>query len=239
MPKQSSNGGERASEKVRKALLQQIHSGELAIGQWLPPERTLAEQFGVSRVVIREAISTLSGEGVLVSRPGCRPVIARAAGTESPGAALTSIFTDDETGLQTMVDTRIFLEKALVRHAAEEARKEDLERLQRALERNRETIGRRGLFEETDAEFHHVLYTIPGNPAYPAIHRLYCAKLWNYWGKIDRGAEIDHVDYRGHEAVYNAIVARDAAGAEQAIQRHLIVAWELIQGIFMFHSHKM
>src|ERR1051325_7140710 len=60
----------RLSDKVAAQLLASIKSGQLSAGSRLPSERELGEQFGVSRTVIREAISSLAARGVIEVRSG-------------------------------------------------------------------------------------------------------------------------------------------------------------------------
>jgi GntR family transcriptional regulator, transcriptional repressor for pyruvate dehydrogenase complex len=58
------------SDQVTEALLARIESGQLKPGEKLPPEAVLAPEFGVSRTVVREAISRLKHEGLVESRQG-------------------------------------------------------------------------------------------------------------------------------------------------------------------------
>ena len=58
------------SDQVAQALLARIESGQLKPGEKLPPEAVLAPEFGVSRTVVREAISRLKHGGLLGSRQG-------------------------------------------------------------------------------------------------------------------------------------------------------------------------
>ena len=58
------------SERITSQISDAIISGELKPGDRLPPERELAEQFGVSRTVVRDAIKMLSGRGILQVRRG-------------------------------------------------------------------------------------------------------------------------------------------------------------------------
>ncbi len=57
-------------EKVEELILEFIHQGKLQSGDRLPPERSLAETFGVSRNSVREAIRALTEKKVLESRRG-------------------------------------------------------------------------------------------------------------------------------------------------------------------------
>jgi GntR family transcriptional regulator, transcriptional repressor for pyruvate dehydrogenase complex len=57
-------------EAVAEHLRELIHRGELTPGDRLPPERELAEQLGVARISLREAIRLLRTEGYVVVRRG-------------------------------------------------------------------------------------------------------------------------------------------------------------------------
>ena len=83
--------------------------------------------------------------------------------------------------MKNLYDTRIFLEASLVRHAALQARKEDLEALRAALAANEAAIPDSEQFYRTDTAFHAVLYDIPKNPVFPAIHKAFTAWLAPHW----------------------------------------------------------
>lgn len=59
-----------AVERVVKTILSGIEKGTFSVGQKIPSQRELASLFGVSRMVIREAVKVLEGRDVLVSRRG-------------------------------------------------------------------------------------------------------------------------------------------------------------------------
>jgi DNA-binding LacI/PurR family transcriptional regulator len=61
--------------RVADSLREQIRSGRLRPGDWLPPERELAKEMGVYRRAVRDAIVTLEREGFLHREPRCRPRI--------------------------------------------------------------------------------------------------------------------------------------------------------------------
>ncbi|MEN2448155.1 GntR family transcriptional regulator, partial [Bacillus sp. JR_15] len=61
---------EKVSQIIARKLLTMIENGEFPPGSKLPTEMELTEQFGVSRVPIREALSMLRAAGVIYSRQG-------------------------------------------------------------------------------------------------------------------------------------------------------------------------
>jgi len=60
----------RLSDKVAERMLETILSNRLNVGDRLPSERELGEQFGVSRTVVREAVRALVAKGVIEVRSG-------------------------------------------------------------------------------------------------------------------------------------------------------------------------
>lgn len=229
-------GAGRASDLLSKRIGALIRSGEIACGDRLPPERELMRRFGVSRFVVREAIADLSAKGLLKTRPGYRPVVTKPSIDAALGALeeVVGLTLADVDGVWNLFETRMFVEAALVRRAALHARKDDIQELRAALTRNRDDIGRRGEFERSDAAFHHVLYTMPRNPIYPAIHRAYVAWLHEHWDRIEGTPEIDMVNYAGHEAIFTAIAERDPDRGEDALRRHLTAAWEHVRSTLAF-----
>jgi GntR family transcriptional repressor for pyruvate dehydrogenase complex len=71
--------GPTLSERVADQLQELILSGHIAPGERLPSERELAERFGVSRTVIREAVRRLTGTGLVAGRAGSGVVVREVA----------------------------------------------------------------------------------------------------------------------------------------------------------------
>ena len=61
---------ERLSSQISKLILSEIQSGQLTVGDKLPPETELAQRYGVSRTILREAIASLKNEDILESKQG-------------------------------------------------------------------------------------------------------------------------------------------------------------------------
>jgi DNA-binding FadR family transcriptional regulator len=224
----------RRSQAVTDELARLIRSGGLPEGARLPTERDLMQRFGVSRAAVREAIASLASHGLVVTRLGHRPVVRR----PDFGVAIDTVgrfvghLVADEAGVWNLFNSRIFLEAALARWAAQHARRDDIEALGTALEANRRAIGDPLRFDETDVAFHAILYRIPGNPIFPAVHKAYVEWLIQHWRSMRRGASIDRMNHAGHVALFEAIQARDPDGAEEALRRHLTAAWEFVRSTF-------
>ncbi|WP_165864523.1 GntR family transcriptional regulator [Capsulimonas corticalis] len=70
---------------VASMLRDHIQSGEYKPGDWLPTERSLAEDLSVDRRVVRMAIDQLVRDGLVIRRPHCRPIVGPAE--DLPAAA--------------------------------------------------------------------------------------------------------------------------------------------------------
>lgn len=225
----------RRADAVTEELARLIQAGGLPEGAHLPPERDLMHRFGVSRSAVREAIAALANRGLLQTRLGHRPIVRKPDYATAIGrlGSFLGHLAADRAGVRDLFELRIFIEASLARHAARHARREDVLDLQAALAANRAAIGDSARFYDTDVAFHAVLYRIPGNPILPAVHKTYVDWLAAHWRCMRRGAEIDQMNHAGHQAILEAIVARDPDGAEDALRRHLGAAWEVVSATFL------
>lgn len=224
--------GERTGDTVARLIAHKISAGEFADGSFLPAERELMETFGVSRTVVREAIARLASQGLLQSRPRYRPVIRR-PGFEAALAAADGVIgrlLQDAGGIKNLFDSRIFFEMALVRHAALHARRDDIERLTAAIAANEDAIDRLEEFYDTDVAFHRVLYEIPRNPIFPAVHSAFVAWLSPHWRRMPVIPGRNRTNFLRHQEIHRAIVDRDPDAAEHALKAHLDSAWEFVRG---------
>ena len=159
----------------RKKLFQQVaahleglilEGRSCELGDQLPPERDLQNRFGVGRPAIREALIALQHSGLIEISNGLRARVAMptAQGVVSGmGSAIRQMLSTAE-GQRHFQGVRFFFETALARHAAREASADHIARLKAKLVANREAIGDRVKFIETDVAFHFVLAEITGNP---------------------------------------------------------------------------
>ena len=82
----------RLDDRIYQALLGRIHSGTYGLGERLPPENDLADEFDVSRPVIRAALARLREAGLVVSRKGSGSFVSSGDSHTSGGfTALSSI----------------------------------------------------------------------------------------------------------------------------------------------------
>lgn len=221
----------RAADHVIAAIEARIAAGGIDHGDRLPSERALMEEFGASRTVIREAITALANRGLLDCRPRHRPVV-RQPGFETvldaTGPAIRQLL-GAEGGVENLYRARVFIERALVREAAQRADRSAIAALKHALAANAAAVGEAEAFYRTDVAFHRVLYEVPGNPVFPAVHAGFVSWLTPRWDRMAHSADTDARNLAAHRAIFEAILERDADAAEAALGEHLETAWELVR----------
>ena len=113
------------AEEVRHAIVDGIRAGRLRPGEALPPERELAEQFGVARTSVREAIVGLSALGV-IERQGNRVRVVEHVPDVEVGVD------HRKTAVRDMFETRRAIEVAIAEYAccrADDAQRAEIEAL--------------------------------------------------------------------------------------------------------------
>ncbi|NUR91411.1 MAG: GntR family transcriptional regulator [Nonomuraea sp.] len=192
-----------ARETVYATLKERIIEGELSPGERLI-ERDLAAELDVSRVPVREALSRLEAERlvVLVPRQG----------------VLVSPFTPAD--VEDFFDVRESLEVLAARLAAERADEEGLATLRDALERAEEATrsGDPSRIARVNAEFHTTVVRLSGNALLIDMMRPLEARLrWLF-----RLTRLDAEEQRSeHHGLYDAISRGDADAAGEHVLRHV------------------
>lgn len=157
----------RAFEEIARQIRAELAAGRIKVGSRLPAERTLAEQFGVSRNTLREALRSLEYAGLIRLQKGATggAYISEHSG-EAVMTGLMDMYHLGAIQPAQLTEARIWLESIVVREACKRATAADL----RALKENAaaaEDAYSKGEFVrrlEVHLEFHRILARIAGNP---------------------------------------------------------------------------
>lgn len=210
-------------EHVAAHLEAQILAGKLRPGDQLPPERDLQTTFGVGRPAIREALISLQKAGLVELTNGARARVLMPTASHiftGMAPAVRQMLSKTE-GQRHFQGARLFFEVGLAREAAKAATEDDLAALKRALDANRKAIGDSEQFTATDIAFHFELAKIARNPIFIALHDQISEWLTEQRVVTLRASGQERTAYNAHKAIYEAIAARDADRAEQAMRGHL------------------
>ena len=214
--------GRKKFEEIAEHLELSIFSGRLSVGDKIPSERALMDQFGVGRSTVREALFMLQRKGLLETRPGAAARVSRPdADTmvdDLSGAARHMLSQPD--GVRHLQNARTLFEIGLARHAAKHATEGDLEALKSALDANGAAMDQ-PTFQRTDLTFHYTLAMITHNPVFTSIHHALMAWLAEQRSVSARAGATRSEIFGQHRAIYDAIAAGDAVAAEEAMETHL------------------
>jgi len=211
----------RLYEQMAQRIRDQIVDGDLSAGDKLPNERRLAEQYGVSRTVVREAIKTLKQEGLIEVRPGTGTFVVDATGealTQSLGLMLSL---GKDKSLLDIVEIREILEPEIAALAAQRATEEDIENMERAVRMMDENLEDIREYAVEDHSFHLALAKATQNTIIPRL----IASIVDLLQELrERIALVDGARERGqmhHREIIEAVRSKDAATARAAMQEHL------------------
>ena len=148
----------RLSDDIVERIETMILEGNLRPGERLPAERALAEEFGVSRPSLREAIQKLVARGLLTSRHGGGTFVSDALGSAFRDPMIELLGRNPEAQ-RDLMEFRHTLEGSCAYYAALRATEPDRERLKIAFERVQDSYLRQGRISRTeeghnDALFH-------------------------------------------------------------------------------------
>jgi GntR family transcriptional regulator, transcriptional repressor for pyruvate dehydrogenase complex len=215
----------RPRAQVEQQIKEAILSGQFGQGDKLPPETQLAQQFGVSRPTVREALVALVNTGLIRKIPGVAGgSFVNSVTTDSLSQTLSesmeTIVRLGALNIDELTDMRRVLEIPAARLAAENRAVEHLERLQAIIERQRTTTIDDPEIPSYDLAFHTTIGHASGNRLLAAfIGALHSSTLPARY--LDVTPAVAHKTVKQHIAIAAAIEAGNAAGAADDMEEHL------------------
>lgn len=211
------------AHRVVAGLKDKVLSGELAPGARLPSETELVEEFGVSRTVVREAVTRLRAEGLVETFQGRGSFVL--AVPEPSGFTPEQVTVRSHDDVVAMIDFRLGVESEAAALAAQHHGEADARAIRAALA-DFTTAGREGGVE-ADFDFHRAVARATGNHFYadlvgslgPLMIMRQRTRLASEYS-ISDPAHVDRV-LREHQAVADAILAGDPDTARAAMRVHL------------------
>lgn len=209
--------------KVADALVAYILEEGLKKGALLPATADLADRYGVSRTVVREAIADLAGRGLLQRGQGRETVVLLPGSEQLHGLLQFRALSDGVTPEQ-VLETRRAIEGITARLAAERRDEAELDEMKAALDAMRAARNDTE-YHDADIRFHHLLAVAAENPLilliFEGIESL--ARELRIRATLSRRAQGESFEpiHAAHRAIYNAVLQRDPGRAERAMLAHL------------------
>lgn len=210
-------------ESVITQLRATIESGDWPVGERIPVESELAQRLGVSRNTVREAVRVLAHAGMLDTRQGAGTFVRAAI---DPAQLLRRI---DRSALLERVEVRLTLEAEAARYAAVRHTPEDRAAMRAALDdrvdqRSDNTAAKADPLEtfiQADARFHAAVVAAAHNSALMELYEYFAAAIIETIRQTEMDRDLPEPSQADHEALFDAITARDPDAAVAATRRLL------------------
>lgn len=211
-------------ERIERHVRELIETGAFEPGERLPTERELADRLGVSRVPIREAIRTLSTQGLVEVR-GRQGMFVAPRNVDATVDELTSVLLRQRIAFDELFAVRQLLEPASARWAAEHADAEGIATLREILARmeraSRSDPPDSDTIRWCDGELHVTLAACSGNAllrrvleSIQGLHSEHVAAPRRFSARAEEALE-------EHRRIVEAVAAHDPQGAHAAMVEHL------------------
>lgn len=207
-------GDKRLYRSIVDKILSSIDSGEFPAGGRLPPERELAERYGVSRPTIREAVIALEAlDRVEVKTGSGIYVLDSSRGWNGIDSSISAF---------ELTETRAMIEGEAAALAAGMITPEQLEELEAAL--NEMASPSTDIYENADKKFHQIIARATGNKMLDSV-------IENLWYVRDNSPSVHHayqaiceadgnVRVTEHVEIFEALQKRDDKAARIAMHQH-------------------
>lgn len=226
---------QRIYQQIVDQITRMVQEGTLRPGDRLPPERQLAEEFGVSRSAVREALSALRmlglvearvGEGTFVTQPPDERFI-------SPLALVLTIEQSEAVGRE-LLELRAALEAESAALAAVRREAEDLAAMEEALGDMERDLQEGRLGAEADWRFHDAVASASGNSLLLQTMRSLSdtmkEALGLYREQLLRIPGMGRTLLQDHLEILEAIRNHDAAAARERMLKHITRVQEHLYG---------
>lgn len=222
----------RAADEVVAVIVDAIRGGAYGVGDALPKERELAEQLGVSRPVIGQAIATLRNAGIVTSRRGAR------GGTFVTSIDVLSSVMQGLRGpmrdnIRAILETRRGLELTAGLLAAQHASDEQLQELSALVDELETAVEERRPTRETwdiDIRFHQHVATVSGNRPLARFLNLILDDLARAREEFPFGHVARDVAVCNQRVHADALLRRDPHLIAEAVDQHLAALEEVYLG---------
>ena len=196
-------------EQVHEAILNEIAEGRLAAGERIIQEQ-IAQELGVSRQPVQQALLLLRNEGVLRDAPGRGLIVAPL----------------DLDYVQSIYDVRSVMEGLAFRKAAELNAERARKSGPALIQKGRKAVKSKSVAAmiAADREFHDFIYELAQNPLIAPTMQSHWTSTQRVMGEVLMRDEKPRDIWDQHQAMLAAVVEGDAATAEELARRHVMLA---------------
>ncbi|MDE0840747.1 MAG: GntR family transcriptional regulator [Porticoccaceae bacterium] len=205
------------SEKIRQVIL----SGELQAGDMLPTELELADQFGVTRSTLREAIRLLEDSGI-IGRTDRKRLVVTLPQTATIGRSVSSAMLMHRVTFEELWQVAMGLEPLAGKLACASATADDKQRLAANLQLTATVLDDHKRLLEAEIEFHNLVASATHNYALLQARAPLNDLFYPAWGAVIRALSPGQRILVAHQKVFDAICNNQPKEAERWMEKHMI-----------------
>ena len=212
----------RTFEEVSGSIKELILDGTLKVGDRLPPETQLAQQFNVGRQTIREALRLLELSGfITVQRGGGGGTIIKDTILRRIGDLFIDAFRMRRVGIEAITQARLEVERIILEYALDNAGEEDLKNLRANVAQAKKVLASGQLATEANAQFHGLLAKATGNPVFVMVLESIMAVHLDFLTRVPATLETSQKVVAAHEEIVEAVAQGDRELAQRLLVDHL------------------
>ena len=219
----------KVSTQIADQIRSSILNGDFTPGDKLPPERELAEMFGVSRPSVREALNMLASSGLVESYQGGGTVV-RSLVESAAGNPLSEMIRIEGERALDVIEVRMGIEAWTSWYAAQRALPEDIAKLETIIDDMRRNLEELKPSENLDANFHTVIARATRNVVWLHLMQSIFDAMKEFQKNVWRAVYLTEADHQmlfgHHQAIFEAIRDKDPERARKAMLTHLTFAEE-------------
>lgn len=217
------------TDKVISKVKELINSGVLKPGDRLPAERKMAQDFGVGRTQIREALHKLEFYGIIKTLPQSGSVI-NGLDINTLDGLISDVLNLQSYDFFSLVETRILLEVNAIRLCAERCTEHDIMKLSKAHENYVRYFDSPDRVSH-DFAFHRAIAEASHNPVFKAMLMIVIPDIMTIYQR-DRICAPNMAVLEEHQKMFDAIKNKDGELAAQLMTEHL-------KGVLEFAKQKL
>lgn len=213
---------ERTYQMVARAIEGEILSGRVAPGESLPSEEKLAEQLGVNRSTVREALRVLEQHGLVRREEGRKKLLASIPRHADISKPMTAAMILHQVSFEELWGAMYALEPATAAAAASHATPDLLEALEANLAATRQAVNDSASLAALDIEFHNLVAEASQNRAIQLARKplgeFFYPAFYAVMSRLNAGSRL----LVAHEHIVAAIKGGDAKDATSWMDKHIM-----------------
>ncbi len=208
------------SKQIAEQIEGLILSQELKVGERLPGEIEMAEQFGSSRNVLREAMTTLKERGLIEVKPGSGAYVAQ-PDPLALGEMMNRFVALGSLSVYEVYEVRMALEVRSCGLAAQYGDQEGIMALNDLISQSEKEYRDNELWAKYEYKFHMQIAKMTGTTLFPVFLRPLLGIVFDLTNEKPRPLIARKGGMEAHKRIVEAIASKDKDAAEQAMVRHL------------------